>query len=165
MKKTKIIATVWPVTESKEQLEKMYISWVNIIRFNFSHATFEGAKPIVERIKELNQEWKTQLSLLLDTKWPEIRTGRVEKKIELIAWNDVNIVVDEAKRWENDIFCDYPYLLEDIKVGENIIIDSGLCNVKVREIHDDFLIWEVPPNSEQKGNLNCLHPNIPAILQ
>lgn len=142
MKKTKIIATVWPVTESKEQLEKMYISWVNIIRFNFSHATFEGAKPIVERIKELNQEWKTQLSLLLDTKWPEIRTGRVEKKIELIAWNVVKIVVDEAKRWENDIFCDYPYLLEDIKVGENIIIDSGLCNVKVCEIYDDFLIWE-----------------------
>ena len=98
MKKTKIIATVWPVTQSKEQLEKMYHSWVNIVRFNFSHATFDGARPIADTIKELNKEWKTQLSLLLDTKWPEIRTEMVEKKIELIAWNngsfsniDVNI--------------------------------------------------------------------------
>lgn len=143
MKKTKIIATVWPVTQSKEQLEKMYHSWVNIVRFNFSHATFDVAKPIADTIKELNKEWKTQLSLLLDTKWPEIRTGIVEKKIELIAWNNVKIVVDDAKRWEDDIFCDYEYLLEDIKVWETIIIDSGLCNVRVKEIHNDFLIWEV----------------------
>ena len=143
MKKTKIIATVWPVTQSKEQLEKMYHSWVNIVRFNFSHATFDGARPIADTIKELNKEWKTQLSLLLDTKWPEIRTGIVEKKIELIAWNNVKIVVDDAKRWEDDIFCDYEYLLEDIKVWETIIIDSGLCNVRVKEIHNDFLIWEV----------------------
>lgn len=143
MKKTKIIATVWPVTQSKEQLEKMYLSWINIVRFNFSHATFEWAKPIADTIKELNKEWKTQLSLLLDTKWPEIRTGIVEKKIELISGNRVKIVVDDSKRWENDIFCDYPFLLEDIKIWETIIIDSGLCNVKVEEIHDDFLIWEV----------------------
>lgn len=143
MKKTKIIATVWPVTQSKEQLEKIYHSWVNIVRFNFSHATFDGARPIADTIKELNKEWKTQLSLLLDTKWPEIRTGIIEKKIELIAWSNVKIVVDDAKRWEDDIFCDYEYLLEDIKVWETIIIDSGLCNVRVKEIHNDFLIWEV----------------------
>lgn len=47
----KIIATVWPVTQSKEQLEKMYHSWVNIVRFNFSHATFDVAKPIADTIK------------------------------------------------------------------------------------------------------------------
>ncbi|MGE4443853.1 MAG: pyruvate kinase [Candidatus Altimarinota bacterium] len=143
MKKTKIIATVGPVTQSKEQLEKMYHSGVNIVRFNFSHATFDVAKPIADTIKELNKEGKTQLSLLLDTKGPEIRTGIVEKKIELIAGNNVKIVVDDAKRGEDDIFCDYEYLLEDIKVGETIIIDSGLCNVRVKEIHNDFLIGEV----------------------
>lgn len=160
MKKTKIIATVWPVTQSREQLEKMYNSWVNIVRFNFSHATFDVARPIADSIKELNKEWKTQLSLLLDTKWPEIRTGIVEKKIELIAWNNVKIVVDDAKRWEDDIFCDYEYLLEDIKVWETIIIDSGLCNVRVKEIHNDFLIWEVL-NSCIIGSKR--HINLPGV--
>lgn len=143
MKKTKIIATVWPATESEENLIKLYNSWVNIIRFNFSHATFDWAKPIADRIKKLNNDWVTNLSLLLDTKWPEIRTWIVENKINLISWNKVKIVVDEAKRWNDDIFCDYPFLLEDIKIWETIIIDSWLCNVKVLEIHNDYLIWEV----------------------
>lgn len=167
MKKTKIIATVWPATQSREQLEKMYHSWVNIIRFNFSHTTFDGARPIADTIKELNKEWKAQLSLLLDTKWPEIRTGIVDKKVECIAWNNIKIVVDESKRWENDIFCDYPYLLEDVKIWEIIIIESGLCNVKVKEIHSDYLIWEVLSScsiwSKRHINLPWVKLKLPGI--
>lgn len=143
MKKTKIIATVWPATESEENLKALYDNWVNIIRFNFSHATHDHSKIISDRIKKLNKSWDTNLSLLLDTKWPEIRTWIVETKINLTAWNKVKIVVDESIRWSEDIFCDYEYLLEDIKVWETIIIDSGLCNVEVLEIFDDYLIWNV----------------------
>ena len=116
MKKTKIIATVGPATESEENLIKMYEAGVNIVRFNFSHATFDGARPIADRIKKLNSEGKTNLSLLLDTKGPEIRTGIVENKISLVQGNTVKIVVDPTKRGEEDIYCDYEYLLGDIKV-------------------------------------------------
>jgi pyruvate kinase len=94
----------------------MYENGVNIVRFNFSHATHDHSKVIAERIKKLNAEKKTNLSLLLDTKGPEIRTGIVEEKISLLAGNTVKIVVDETKRGKDDIFCDYEYLLEDVKV-------------------------------------------------
>lgn len=160
MKKTKIIATVWPATESEENLIKMYNAGVNIVRFNFSHATFDGARPIADRIKKLNSEGKTNLSLLLDTKGPEIRTGIVETKINLIAGNTVKIVVDASKRWVDDIYCDYEYLLEDIKIGEIIIIDSWLCNVKVLEIHNDYLLGEVL-NSCVIGSKR--HINLPGV--
>ncbi len=143
MKKTKIIATVWPVTESEENLQTMYENGVNIIRFNFSHATHEHSKIIVERINKLNAEWKTNLSLLLDTKWPEIRTGIVEEKIKVQTWEIVRIVVDESKRQTNDIYCDYPYLLEDMQIGDIIIIDSGLCHVEVVEIQHDAILAKV----------------------
>lgn len=68
MKKTKIIATVGPMTESEEQLIAIYKAGVNIIRFNFSHANYEVASTIMTRIRKLNSEGKTQLSTLLDTK-------------------------------------------------------------------------------------------------
>lgn len=143
MKKTKIIATVGPATESEENLQAMYENGVNIVRFNFSHAQHDHSKVIADSIKKLNTEKKTNLSLLLDTKGPEIRTGIVEEKISLLAWNTVKIVVDETKRGKDDIFCDYEYLLEDVKVGDEIIIDSGLCSVKVLRIFSDFLEAEI----------------------
>ena len=81
MKKTKIIATVGPVTESEEQLIALYKAGVNIVRFNFSHANYEVASAIMTRIRKLNSEGKTNLSTLLDTKGPEIRTGDLKTKV------------------------------------------------------------------------------------
>lgn len=67
-KRTKIIATVGPVTASSEQLEQLWDRGVNVIRFNFSHADHTTARQIADRIHELNTSGKTSLSLLLDTK-------------------------------------------------------------------------------------------------
>ncbi len=167
MKKTKIIATVWPVTESEEKLIEMYNAWVNIIRFNFSHATFEWAKIIADRIKKLNIEWKTKLSLLLDTKWPEIRTWILNEKLKFNIWDKINIYIDESKRKWNWLFCDYPYLIEDLNIWDTIIIDSGLCNVKVLEKHIDFLFVEVLNSceiwSKRHINLPWVRLKLPGI--
>lgn len=143
MKHTKIIATIGPVTESEEQIEKLYNAWVNIIRFNFSHANHENSKKLADKIKKLNWEWKTNLSLLLDTKWPEIRTGNLDEKIEYKAWDIINMYVDDTKRSGNDLFCDYPYLVEDINVGDVIMVDSGLCRVRVLEKFIDYVSIQV----------------------
>lgn len=67
-KRTKIIATVGPVTASSEQLQNLWNRGVNVIRFNFSHADHETAKAIADRIHALNDSGKASLSLLLDTK-------------------------------------------------------------------------------------------------
>lgn len=142
MKKTKIIATVWLATESEEKLIEMYESGVNIIRFNFSHANHEHSKIIADRIKKLNKEWKTNLSLLLDTKGPEIRTWVLQEKISYDFWEKVKIYIDEQKIDEKWLFCDYPFLTEDLNIWDDIIIDSGLCKAKVLEIHSNFLLTE-----------------------
>lgn len=160
MKKTKIIATVWPATESTEKLIEMYNAWVNIVRFNFSHATFDWAKPIADRIKKLNQEGKTNLSLLLDTKWPEIRTGILPQKLKFNIWDKIKIYIDDSKREWNGIFCDYPYLVEDLNIWDTIIIDSWLCNVRVLEKQKDFLLVEMLNNCEI---WNKRHINLPWV--
>ncbi len=141
MKRTKIIATLWPVTNSREKLIDLYKAWVNIIRFNFSHANHEDSLKTANLIKELNSAWLTNLSLLLDTKWPEIRTWDVKEKINFETWEIFKIYSNfEALEWERSLFCDYPFLAEDIQIGKNIILDSGLLNVEVLEKYDDYVL-------------------------
>ena len=83
LKKTKIIATISDINCNEEKLIALYNAGTNIVRFNFSHAQHESVAKLLQNIKELNASWKTNLSTLLDTKWPEIRTGVVQEKIEL----------------------------------------------------------------------------------
>ena len=131
MKRTKIIATVWPATNSEEKLLALYKAWVNVIRFNFSHANYEDSWKTAQIIHTLNKSNKTKLSLLLDTKWPEIRTWDLKDNIEFKQGDVFNIYTDSTEITWNNLFCDYPYLSEDIDDNWTICIDSGLLNVKV----------------------------------
>lgn len=140
-KKTNIIATIGPATESEDSIINLYNSWVNIIRFNFSHANYENAKLIKDRIDKLNSEWKTNLSTLLDTKWPEIRTWDLSEKITFEKWDIIKMYVDLSKFSDDraSLFCDYPYLLEDLKIWDIVEIDSGLLRVKVQDKKNDYI--------------------------
>lgn len=161
-KRTKIIATVGPATASSEMLESLYRSWVNVIRFNFSHADYDSATVIIERIQELNRAGKTSLALLLDTKWPELRTGDVSGKIPYVSGERFRIYshTAETREWEKSLTCDYPYLIEDIGIGDAIEIDSGLFHVVVVGKWEEYLEVEAK-NDALIGSRR--HVNLPGI--
>ncbi len=143
-KRTKIIATVSDINCSEEKLINLYNAWANVIRFNFSHAQHDAVAKIIDLIKTLNAAGKTNLSTILDTKWPEIRTGNVQEKFIVKKWEHFNIFVDESLVEETkDIYCDYQYLLEDVKKNQIIIIDSWLLKVKVIEVKKTHVVVEV----------------------
>jgi len=146
MKKTKIITTVGPATDTKEQIEKLYQNWANIIRMNYSHTNYDYFGKIISYVKELNSEWKTNLWLLTDTKGPEIRTKTIEEKIniekdELFILTTVN---SENKINNSDdkkvIVCDYEPILTDLNIGHIIDIDTGLMKCEVIEKNENSLI-------------------------
>lgn len=104
-------------------------------------------KKIVDLIKTLNKSWITNLSLLLDTKGPEIRSWVLENPIKYKEWDKFKIFVDEKKLfWEKSLFCDYNFLVDDLKIWQNIVIDSGLLTVEVISKTKDYL--EVISKSE-----------------
>ncbi|MFA7284304.1 MAG: pyruvate kinase [Candidatus Absconditabacterales bacterium] len=138
MKLTKIIATVGPATWTEEKIIALYKSGVNVIRMNFSHKDYDEKKMVIDLVRKLNAEDKTKLSLLLDNKGPEIRTGKKEEKTHYEKDEMVRISINADKVDARDIFCDYPYLLEDLKVGDIIKVDSGLFDVEVVEIGSDY---------------------------
>lgn len=150
MKKTKIIATMWPAINSENQIVKAFKAGVNVIRFNFSHARYEETLKTVEIINKLNQNKKTNISLLLDTKGPEIRVWDLNsiikyKKGQVFKIYGEKKLIDES----SDIWIDYPYIIEDLKIWSIIIIDSWSFRVKVISKSKQFLIvkslnsWEV----------------------
>jgi len=160
MKRTKIIATVWPATNSKKKLKQLYRAWVNIIRFNFSHANYEESWRIADIVKELNSSGETNLSLLLDTKWPEIRTGDLKEKILFRQWDVFKIYTNESSVDDWNLFCDYKYLSEDIADNWVIVIDSWLLSVKVLNKFDGHVEVEAL-NSAEIGSRR--HINLPWV--
>lgn len=105
---------------------------------NFSHRDYEKMKEVISLVRSLNDRGLTKLSLLLDNKGPEIRTGKKEQKIEYHAWEVFKIFVDESKTWEKDLFCDYSFLLEDLQVGDILRIDSWLFDAEVIRIEHEY---------------------------
>lgn len=151
MKKTKIITTLGPASWSEDTILGLYNAWANIIRFNFSHAEYENVARIKWIIDNLNNTWKTNLSVLLDTKWPEIRTWDLAEKIKFQAWDKIKIYIDKNKIADDkSLFCDYEYIVEDLNIWDIIEIDSGLLKTIVvwktadyieAEAKSDAIIW------------------------
>jgi pyruvate kinase len=161
-KRTKIIATVGPATGSEEMLEKLYQNGVNVIRFNFSHADYESARAIADRIHSLNASGRTSLSLLLDTKGPELRTGDVSEKIRFQKGDHFRIYTQWTEHDTSilSLTCDYPSLAEDVEIGKRIEIDSGLFHVRVLSKGDHYVEVEAE-NDATIGSRR--HVNLPGV--
>lgn len=160
-KKTKMIATIGPATWDEDKIIALYKAGINVLRFNFSHADYDNAARVGQLVKKLNAEKKTKLGLMLDTKGPEIRTWDYEGTKSYVKWDVFNIYVDKDKvSGDKDQFCDYPYLLEDIKVGDIIKIESGLFDVIVKEKAIDHVIVEAMHTITIKQRR---HINLPGI--
>ena len=139
MKKTKIIATVSHLYDEKKLLW-IANAGVNIIRLNFSHASYEDATIMINMIRKLNAQWKTNLSILLDTKWPEIRSGDVKEKIIIKKGDLIKLFIKKnLVKWNKDIFCDYPQLINDVKKWQMVIIDSWLLKTEVVSKTKDYV--------------------------
>ena len=160
-KRTKIIATISDIAYDEAKIVDLYDVGVNVLRFNFSHAEHEEVAKIIQLVRKLNAAGRTNLSLLLDTKGPEIRTGKVEEKVQVHAWDHLKIFVDQSLvTVANDLFCDYPHLLEDLVVGQTLIMDSGLLSARVVEITPTYAVLEMM-NNHLIGSRR--HINLPGV--
>lgn len=162
MKKTKIIATHGPAIKGEKDLLALYDAGVNIIRFNFSHAQYDTVKETLEIMRKNNRNGRAALSMLLDTKGPEIRTGDLSVKQEYKTGSVFKFYTQQEAFSEDGtaLFCDYPHLGEDAYVGQIIDVDSWLFQIKVLSIKDDYLEVEAQ-NDANIGSRR--HVNLPWI--
>jgi len=159
MRHTKIVATIGPASWDFEQLEKLSVAGVNIFRLNFSHGTHEGHGEVIKRIKKLNQKLGKHHAILLDTKGPEVRTGDMKVPIN-VKKGEKLIFTIEPTNYETSgkIKINYDAFIDDVEVGEKILVDSGVINLKVLEKTKKDVICEVLDGGEISSRR---HVNLP----
>ena len=132
LKRTKIICTIGPATESYSSLMKLYKAGMNIARLNMSHSDHKSAKKIIDRIKKINKKVSNPIGILLDTQGPEIRTGDTSSVVHLEPGEKVSFTIrDEIDVETTSIRVHYDELINSVKVGSLITLDNGLLNFKV----------------------------------
>lgn len=137
-KKTKIVCTIWPATWTEKKLLELYAAGMNIVRCNFSHKDYEEKKILADLVHKLNKSGQTNLTLAIDTKGPELRTGKLSEPLIYAKDEEFVITIDESQNGiDRKLYCDYPHLIEDIKVWDIIKIESGLMDVVVLAKLDD----------------------------
>ena len=131
MKRTRIVATVGPASDSKENMIRIVEEGVNVFRLNFSHNTYESHKNIIDNAKEVREIVKRPLGVLADLQGPRIRVGN-EEPFD-IEKGEVIFVSDQKTRDEKELIIDSDRVASALQVGERIMIEDGLLRLKVVE--------------------------------
>ncbi len=142
-RKTKIVCTIGPVTESEPLLRDMINIGMNVARLNFSHGTHAEHKVKIDLIKKLRTELNQPIALLLDTKGPEVRTGDFKEPAMLVEGETVRIRHDDILGDEREFSVSYKNLHEDLGIGSRILIDDGLVALSVERIEGQDLICRI----------------------
>jgi len=135
MRKSKIVCTIGPASESLENIKKLILAGMNVARLNFSHGDFEEHGARINTIRQASKELNKTVAILLDTKGPEIRTGKLEvEPIELVQDEYLTLTTEEILGDQNRISITYSDLPNDVQVGSTILIDDGLIGLTVVDI-------------------------------
>jgi len=137
VRKTKIVCTIGPKSESKEMLAKLVENGMNVMRLNFSHGDFVEHGTRITRIREVCEETGKNVAVLLDTKGPEIRTVKLENgnDVLLTAGQEFTLSTDQTVVGNNTIVAvTYEDLTKDLVVGNTVLLDDGLIEMTVKSI-------------------------------
>lgn len=165
-KQTKIVATISDQRCEVPFLEQLYEAGMNVVRLNSAHLNEEGFLKIINNVREVSEE----IAILVDTKGPEIRTTVANNPIELKTGELVKIVGDPKGVSSNEtIYISYSNIAEEMRVGDDILIDDGEVDLKVITVNKDHLICSVMNDgvigSRKSVNIPGVRINLPAITE
>ncbi|RXI98528.1 pyruvate kinase [Anaerobacillus alkaliphilus] len=165
MRKTKIVCTIGPASESVEKLSQLINAGMNVARLNFSHGDYEEHGARITSIREAAEKAGKHIAILLDTKGPEIRTNNFEDGVaELVAGNEVIISMEEVVGTAEKFSITYPGLVNDVHVGSKILLDDGLIELEVIEIGSKELRTKILNSGTIKNKKGVNVPNVSVNL-
>jgi pyruvate kinase len=170
MRKTKIICTIGPSSESFTMLERLARAGMNIVRLNMSHGDHESHTKVIKSVRTLNKKLENPIAILLDTQGPEIRTGDIKQELNLKKDDIISIVARGEESVEfTSIRVNYEDLVNDVTIGDMITVDNGLINLEVLTKEDRTMQCKVIDGgilkSKRHVNLPGIRVNLPAITE
>lgn len=164
-KKTKIIATVGPASNTKEKLTELVRAGADIFRLNFSHGTHEDHLKVINIVREINEELGTHVALLQDLQGPKIRMRDVENGGVEIKNNDQLVITTEKIVGNSQkVSTTYKALVNDVSVGDMILVDDGKIELKVTAINGSEVVTQVVHGGvlKSKKGINLPFSNVSA---
>lgn len=165
MRKTKIVCTIGPASESPQTIRALIRAGMNVARLNFSHGALEEHRQRIMNLREAADELGANLALLLDIQGPKIRIGRLTSEpVELIPGQEYILTVDPYEGDSNKVHVDYPYLNRDLRPGSVVYIDDGLLELLVTEIRGSDVVCQVVVGGELLSRKGLSLPGIDVDL-
>ena len=168
IRRTKIIVTLGPATESEAMLEKLFRAGAGVVRLNMAHAKHDWTRLVIRRVRAVSARIGRDVAIMMDIKGPEIRTGDLTVPIELKAGEIFDFTVKpgasnpaiEGGEEIRSVDVNYPNLVNDIKVGDSVLVDNGLLRLEVLATDEARIRCRVIIPGELKSKR---HINLPGV--
>jgi pyruvate kinase len=170
MRKTKIVCTIGPSSESLENTKKLIMAGMNVARLNFSHGDFEEHGNRIKVIRQACQELNKTVAILLDTKGPEIRLGKLkEEPIDLVQGEYITLTTQEILGDKDRVPVTYTDLPGDVHIGSTILIDDGLIGMTVVDVQGTEIKCQIvnsgPIKSKKGVNVPGVAISMPGLTE
>lgn len=172
LRKTKIVCTIGPASESEEMLAKLANAGMNVARINFSHGGYEENAVKIDTIKKVRTTLNKPIPLCLDTKGPEIRTGKLEsgdEKVKIEEGQKFTFLHDDVIGNNTKTSISYKGLSEDVRPGASILVDDGAIEFRVDEVVGKDVVCTAVNSgmlgSRKTVNVRGLKLNLPALSE
>jgi len=143
MRKTKIVITVGPSTDSKTKIKKLIKNGVDVFRLNFSHATHNYHKEVIDKIRDASKVLNKEVAILQDISGPKIRICHLKNPMELKVGQILTLSKDKIDEQNKQITLSYPEIIDSLKVGESIYFSDGTIRTKVKSKSKNEVLCEV----------------------
>lgn len=152
IKKTKIVATIGPVTTSEEMLSKLLKAGLNVVRLNFSHGDFKEHQEKVDNFKKAMKATGISGAIMQDLSGPKIRLGEFyQERVNLKSGDTITITTDKVIGDEKKVSINYPLFALEVKIGDQIMVDDGKKKFEVLSIKGNDVLCKIIVGGETKG--------------
>ena len=160
MKKTKIVCTLGPASDTKETVTAMARAGMNVARLNFSHGKYEDHLRRIETVKQVRQEKNIPLAIMLDTKGPEFRIGDFScGKIDLKEGDEFRFTSRKIDGNQSIVSVSFSGIEKDLSVGDKILLNNGLMVFRVIAIDGDEVVTTVEIGGELSSRKSMFIPD------
>lgn len=160
MRKTKIVCTLGPATDSYTTVKRLVSAGMNVARINMSHGSHEEHHKRMELIRRARKELDIPIAILLDTKGPEIRLKTFKAhKVTLEAGKTFTLTPRDIEGDESIVSITYPTLADSLKVGDPILVNDGLIQLQVKELKGGDIICDIINSGEVSDRKSINLPN------
>lgn len=169
-RKTKIVCTIGPSTDTREMIWKLAEAGMNVARMNMSHGDHSSHQKVIDLVKEYNAQHKDNvIAIMLDTKGPEVRSGDLPQPITLTSGQEFTFTIQRGVGTADCVSVNYDDFVNDVEVGDMLLVDGGMMSFVVKSKTKESVKCEVVDGGELKSrrhlNVRGKSATLPSITE